>query len=175
MVILMKVNDAYAAWKESPSPENWELLGEALLYYVKRLVRNRYGKDYPDTYEEAYGQALIKVFESLHMFDSKLSPFPVWVMIIVKNTCYDITRDRRNKKLDLYVDDWHGEVPVKVPIDDRLYVKQLISKLTPENQVLVRLQLEGYSDAEIAENMGLTVVAVESRWKRIRKELSAQK
>jgi RNA polymerase sigma-70 factor (ECF subfamily) len=165
----MRLNDAYAKWKDSPSPENWEILGKSLNKYLPLFIRKYAGEYFPDTYEEAIGATFIKVFSRLPAFNSDRGQFSTWVIEIAKNTCYDITRDRRNEKLNLFNENVHGKVYDS--IEDRLYVKQLVSRLRLDDQVLVRLKLDGFRDSEVAEKMGLTESAIKMRWYRIKTKI----
>jgi len=165
----MTLNDAYAKWKANPSSDNWELLGTVLHKYIPLFIRKHYGKHFPDVYEEAIGKTFIKIFASLNTVDLNKGSFFSWVTAIAQNTCYNISRDNRNEKLTPFDETSYGAK--YTPIENRLYVKRLISQLEPSDKVLVRLKLDGFEDSEVAENMGLTLSTVKNRWKRIKMKI----
>ena len=56
-------------------------------------------------------------------------------------------------------------------IEHGVLVRQLLRRLTPQEQEMWAWKSEGLSSFEIAERWGSTVAAVDSRWLRIRRKL----
>src|SRR5690348_9142692 len=190
-IIMMKVNEIYQQWKENPSVENYELLGEAILQYVKLMVKNKFGQEYITTYEEGIGQSLIKIFETLDRVDLSKGTFAGWVGEIIQNTCYNITRDRRIhglQKEQMYNDNWFAQKEDPVRVEQKLArekVANILNRedLTEKDKLLIRLKLEveeqaydkGWNEAQgnewVAEKLGIALKSCEKRWTKLKKKL----
>src|SRR5690242_13159518 len=146
-ILMMKVNEIYPQWRANPSAENYELLGEAILQYVKLIVKNKFGQEYITTYEEGIGQSLIKILEALPTLEIK-SSFSGWIARIVQNTCYNITRDRRIhglQKEQMFDENWFAQKEDPVRVEQKLArekVANILNRedLTEKDKLLIRLK-----------------------------------
>jgi RNA polymerase sigma factor (sigma-70 family) len=167
---MMLVNEAwecYNAADEAGKLQAREQLGEALLKYVKALVKQEYRSQFDST-EDAVGESIVKIFSKLGSYNPELAPFPVWVKVIVCNTCTDLLRDRIRRKEQPLLDFGCWE------LDEAFYpetshstsiaLKQLTDQLPPEDRALVQLKLDGLSPKEMADYLKVPIGSVKRRW-----------
>ena len=144
--------------------------------YSKKVINTcyRFLLDKQDA-EDLAQDVFVEVFQSIQSFrgDAKLS---TWIYRIAVTKCLDEIKKRKRKKRItslgkiLHLDDiayWisGGLIPDE-PIQEREQLKQITQALNklPDNQriAFTLSKIDGYTNAEIAEIMNTTVVAVES-------------
>jgi RNA polymerase sigma factor (sigma-70 family) len=163
------INRIHADWAASPTPENYEALGKALLWYLTQQLHIKYGAEYAQ-YEDAdaIGRAILDILKDLPKFKGE-SLFSTWCEAILQNQCHDIELERDERRevtLDPAI-----RLPAKSDLysrEEKLTLKQLIAKhLTPSQKVLVKLKMTGYTEEEIGERLNIHANTVTNRWMAI--------
>jgi RNA polymerase sigma factor (sigma-70 family) len=128
--------------------------------------------------EEAMQQAFVQAWRASATFDPTRELGP-WLATIARRAAIDIHRResrRRAESLDTAAPTDPALVSLP-PSIERVYdiweVRQALNQLTPEEATLVRLQhLEGLSQTEIAERLGIPLGTVKSRTYRAHRRLA---
>ncbi|MGD0331537.1 MAG: RNA polymerase sigma factor [Nitrososphaeria archaeon] len=168
----MKINDAYALWKNNPDEKNYELFGEALLRYVYGFVRKRYGSAYPYVMHEAIiMDSITRILKEIDAYDAQKSTFSTWVGFKIKDTLATLWKARVELNEYQGVYDYHSAPNKFHGIDAKILLKQLMQTLSVDERRLVELQLEGLEDEEIALELGIPVGTVWSRWNRVKEKM----
>ena len=136
------------------------------------LTRN--AADADDVVQEAYLRAF-KHFGSFRGGDGRL-----WLLAIVRNTCYTWMQHNRSPELTIPLDDELYEIESKdlnpeallLQSADTQIVRQALEELPVEfREALVLRELEGLSYRQIAEVVDIPLGTVMSRLARARKQL----
>jgi len=164
----MDINESYQSWKSNPCPDTYEQFGKYLLQFLTRQLRARYGEEAP-WYEDqdAISRTVVEVLRDVSQFKGD-SQFSSWATSILRHNCNDIEeeRDRRNE-VDL---DEAAVVPdIRRSVEEKYALKEFVSHLSKSQQVLAKLQFQGYTDEEIADKLKIPVGTVKSRWNTILK------
>lgn len=138
--------------------ETWRSLG----FFLRYLGLPEAEVD--DIAQEAY----LKAFKAFDRYETGRS-FKSWLFSIAKNTFIDWTRRQKCQRQFMeanfardYTDTFEENA------NNRTQVKDLLTKLTPEEQVLIELRFfQELPFAEIAELTSLSVGAVKMRMMRI--------
>jgi len=173
-------------------PEAAEQLVDRFGDRVYRLAMRITGSN--EDAEEAAQDALWTAARKIHMFKGE-SAFGSWIYRITANAAYQKLRARRQKAAEIAMDDvlptLDGEGRHFEPIDDwsnrvdenalqgelRDILTSAIDKLPADYRTaLVLHDIEGVSNPEIAETLGISLPAVKSRVHRsrlfVRKQLA---
>ena len=130
--------------------------------------------------EEAAQQAFVQAWRGAGSFDPSRELGP-WLATITRRVAIDVHR-REARRASSSLD----EVPpadaavVSLPpsaeaIQETWEVRQAIDDLPPDEREVVRLQhLEGYTQSEVAERLGLPLGTIKSRSHRAHRRLAAQ-
>ena len=126
-----------------------------------RFFRKR--EDVEDVAQETF----LTVWRKLGTYKAK-APFEHWITRVCLNCCYGRLRRQEPATLPIEQDvEVRGADP-----DARLEVELLLRELKPEERfILLLLDGEGWSVAEIADHLGWTAVNVKVRAHRARKKL----
>ncbi len=125
---------------------------------------------------EAVQEAFIRAWQQLHRLD-EMARFPGWLMVIVRRAALDIRRRRRNAATQLdqvAAPVWKGTGPAgQLEEQERSQrVAKALDGLDPISREAVMLRYFGRcSSREIAEILGLTPSAVDTRLSRARDSL----
>jgi DNA-directed RNA polymerase specialized sigma24 family protein len=164
----MNLNESYTTWVNNPTPENYEVFGHDLLSYIKGRIRKVRRLPY-DLKVEMPVDVVIRVLAEIQQYDAAKSPFSVWVNYKIEHVVADLTTayfDRREHGL------FNREAPDEYKgINAKLLLNRLTKTLSVEEKSLVKYQLAGLSDTEIALEMGIPVGTVWSRWNRIKEKM----
>ncbi len=139
-----------------------------------RIVRDRTLAD------EATQQAFLQAWRGAGAFDAGRDLGP-WLVTIARRVAIDIYR-REQRRPTSALDDAAPDHPALVtmpPNEEQAWevwqVRQAIDTLGPDEQQIVRMQhLDGYTQSEIAEQLGLALGTVKSRSFRAHKALAAK-
>jgi len=144
-----------------------------------RMLRN------PQDAEDALQETFIQVYRGLPGFEGR-SAFSTWLFRLATNACLMKIRHRSTQPSKLLpLEDYlprqeQGEIPQMVDWADRpedaLLTKEsrekmmeALEKLPPEYRaVFILRDMEGFSNAETGESLGISVAAVKSRLHRAR-------
>ncbi|HEY2737090.1 MAG TPA: sigma-70 family RNA polymerase sigma factor [Thermoanaerobaculia bacterium] len=121
----------------------------------------------PEEVEEVAQETFLRAWMKLGTYRAD-APFEHWLTRLCLRCAYDRLRQRKGEPEALETD---VESPAPDP-DARMEVAKLLTHLSPEDRfVLLLLDGEGWSVAEIAERLGWTRVNVKVRAHRARKRL----
>jgi len=136
-----------------------------------------------DEAEDILQETFLQVYKSLDSFRGEAA-FSTWLIKIATNNC--LMRIRKKKKVDIVsidkpieidgsqlpreIVDWSKNPFSQVSNDEiRAVLDQAISGLPEDKRVILVLKdVEGFSNIEIAEMLGISVAAVKSRLHRAR-------
>ena len=140
--------------------------------YVYRMTNNR--ADAEDIAQETF----LRVWHRARTYRPGRVRFTTWLHRIAHNLCVDAFRKRRNTvetELDAVADDTPGAYELSMAEERRRAVHAGIAAL-PERQrsALVLCQLQGRSNREAAQILGVSVDALESLIARARRTLRAR-
>lgn len=158
---------------------------QRLLNYLMRSLQNE--EDAADLAQETF----VRVFQNRNRFDSK-QRFSTWLYAIASNLVKDRFRWRmRHPQISMDVEGNEGQQSMRETLPDQTgspsdaaeqeerseKVRGAVAELPEEMRLpLILAEYEGKSQAEIAEILGCSVKAVETRiyraGQRLRKELS---
>ena len=150
----------------------------ALFRFIRRYVGDE--QDAWDLLQETYAAAWINIGR----YDPT-RPFEAWIRTIALNKCRDWSRRRFVRRLirggvDLSSPEAMSVPDGAAPADDRMEagatlarLNEAMSRLPPHLKAPLRLTaIEGRSQAQTAEMLGLSIKAVETRVARARRKLS---
>lgn len=164
----LNLNETYQNYKDNPTHENYELFGGELWQYCAAHVRGKYSSHY-DTYEDAIGDAVAEILGNLAKFSGK-SAFSTWVYTIVNRAVFRKMSERAARNEQMLVDN----IPFS-PFEDietKLTVKKILSTLNSEDRELIAGLLLGYTEKEIADNLGSTHEQIRQRWLRLKRQIA---
>lgn len=158
----MNLNEAYLKCTGDRTDDNYNLFGASLLQYVNQVTKRTFKRRCNETErEDIGGEALIKVFKNIENFKGDAA-FATWVKAIIENEGEEFIRGKARVKEQAFVgDESYDPGP---SLHDKIALEQIVSKLSPPERVLVRLKLDGITDADIAEDLDLPLGTVKSRW-----------
>ena len=150
----------------------------ALFRFIRRYVGDE--QDAWDLLQETYAAAWINIGR----YDPT-RPFEAWIRTIAMNKCRDWSRRRFVRRLirggvDLSSPEAMSVPDGAAPADDRMEagatlarLNEAMSRLPPHLKApLLLTAIEGRSQAQTAEMLGLSIKAVETRVARARRKLS---
>jgi RNA polymerase sigma-70 factor, ECF subfamily len=127
-----------------------------------------------DTVEDLAQIVFIKMIRALPKLD-KPEQFEAWLFRMAKNTCIDHLRRQRWQRLFSPLEqETHAEIPEKpteVDSEELDALRHALAQLKPKDRALLALAQEGYSQNEMAEATGISVVALKARLHRAREQL----
>ncbi|MCR9085993.1 MAG: RNA polymerase sigma factor [Rhodobacteraceae bacterium] len=128
--------------------------------------------------EEVSQDALVRLWRIAPDWRAGEAQVSTWLYRVTVNLCTDRLRRRRDMPLDPEADYADDAPPVEQRLQDAdraaALERALASLPERQRQVVVLRHLEGLSNPEIAEILGLTVEAVESLTARGKRGLKAQ-
>jgi RNA polymerase sigma-70 factor (ECF subfamily) len=139
----------------------------AVYEYCYRLLQNR------QIAEDATQNTFIKIQQGIQEL-RVVSSFKAWMFTIARNEVYAHLRRARSNGLEGNEDVWEVESPHEefVHQEQAELVQRLLAELKPEyREVLLLVEYEQMSYAEIASVTGATLSSVESRIFKARKAL----
>ena len=162
------LNQLYKLYLEDPDDYK-EKLGEALLRFVKRWVESeaRMRGLADSAIEDVIGDTLLRVWEKLPELTNHDNLEAYVTESTRTNVNYYLREERKWRKTDYPPGLMTGE---RSPLLGML-LQEAKEQLSPADRQLLQLELEGFTDAEIAEQLGLAVKTVANRLSLIRKRL----
>ena len=145
-----------------------------LVYAVAYRVLGR-----NDHAEEAVQETFVRAWQAADRLDVTRDP-TAWLATIAKRTAIDVYR-RESRRSAGAIDDVATDDPavVSLPpdlgvIDAAWHVRRAINTLPPDDAAIVRMQhLDGMTQAEVADKLGLALGTVKSKSHRAHRKLAA--
>lgn len=144
---------------------------------VYAVARRALGRD--DLAEEAAQQTFVSAWQAADRLDVDRDPAP-WLATIAKRAAIDIYRREARRPASALVDVKPGEPAiVSLPpdldtLDSVWQVRRAIESLPTDEALIVRMQhLEGMTQTEIAEHLGIALGTVKSRSHRAHQKLAS--
>ena len=167
------VSQAYRAYRDALATrenidEASEILFRELRSMAKGIVRITLRRHDPQLVQDIVAQA----FMHLPEFREE-SNFGTWFWKLAHNKCLMDIRARKLRR-EVYIEDLYKNLVVPSS-DAKQRLRELRTSLTPEDDRLVQLRLEGYGLAEIAEQFGVTYNEIFARWCRFRRKMQKLK
>ena len=147
-----------------------DAFGELVRLHQRRVFRlaGRFYRRAEDV-EDAAQETFLMAWRKLDTYRAR-APFEHWLTRVCLNCCYARLRRRRGEEQPLDPD-WEPEVGTP-DLAAGVEVERLLRKLSPPDRfILLLLDGEGFSVAEIADRLGWTKVNVKVRAHRVRKRL----
>lgn len=134
--------------------------------FVQKQVKDR------EVAEDILQQLYLKLYKNCEQLQ-EVHNLKSWLYQITRNTVYDFFRENsRRQSLDAGADLLAEELPEQTRQEVEALVEPLISLLPPLYAEPLRLsELEGISQKEIAERMGISYSGAKSRIQRGREQL----
>ncbi len=127
-----------------------------------------------DSVEDLAQTVFIKMIRSLPKLDQP-AQFEAWLFRMAKNACIDHLRRQRWQRFFSPLDaETHADVPetpTTVDSEELDALRHALAQLKPKDRALLALAQEGYSQNEMAETIGISVVALKARLHRAREQL----
>jgi RNA polymerase sigma-70 factor (ECF subfamily) len=127
-----------------------------------------------ESVEDLAQTVFIKMIRSLPRLDQP-AQFEAWLFRLARNACIDYLRRQRWQKLlsPLTAED-HAEIPdtpASVDLEELDTLRHALGQLKPQDRALLALAQEGHTQVEMAESVGISVVALKARLHRARELL----
>jgi RNA polymerase sigma-70 factor (ECF subfamily) len=169
-------------WKPEWGPAMTKPAGDerfvALLEEHKRIlykIASAYCAD-PEDRRDLVQEIVVQLWRSFPRYDERLK-FSTWMYRIGMNVAISSlrSRTRRGRETVALEADILDVSALGEAGDDFRLVQQLVSRLDEMSRALLILYLEGYSHAEIAEILGISVTNVGTRINRIKNRLREER
>lgn len=125
----------------------------------------------PEEKKDLYQEILLQCWKGRSQFRGE-AKFSTWLYRISLNT---VLTSNRKKTMVLYQDelpDTASGAPIQFEQEDSLALRAAIRQLTDADRAIILLHLEGYSNSEIAEWMGISANGLAVKLYRIRQRLA---
>jgi RNA polymerase sigma-70 factor (ECF subfamily) len=143
-----------------------------LVYVVAHRVLGRH-----ELAEDAVQQTFVKAWQACARIDVDRDP-AAWFATIAKRVAIDLQRQEARRSADALPSADHDPAVVTLPpdmasIDAAWQVRRALDALPPDEATILRLQhLDGFTQAEVAEALGIPVGTVKSRSHRAHHRLA---
>lgn len=133
---------------ENKDKESFESLLSRYIKEIHRFVVVQIGFENMDYSFDIVQDVSIKIWKSIHMYNSKKSSFKTWVYNITKNACIDFFRSKKLAQNTVSVEDMENVLFEESEQDDDIseevieYVKKIVNKLDQETRVIFFLKIE---------------------------------
>jgi len=126
-----------------------------------------------DLAADAVQQSFVKAWKAAATYDANRDLAP-WLYAIARRVCIDIHRREQIRRHDELKDDAVSVLPTDLEQAWEAYeVRSAVDRLEHDEREVMRLMhLEGYTQPEIGERLGLPVGTVKSRAHRAHRKLS---
>jgi RNA polymerase sigma-70 factor (ECF subfamily) len=135
----------------------------ALLGVIYRIVQDE------ESAEDVLQEAFVKIWNNFAQYDKTKGKLFTWIINIARNLAIDFTRSKgfKNQQKNLDVDKIVGYIDSKKSTGfnpDQIGLKNLLEKLKPEQrEILDLVYFNGYTQAEVAEELGIPLGTVKTR------------
>ncbi|WP_237362184.1 RNA polymerase sigma factor SigZ [Vibrio marisflavi] len=146
----------------------WSKYQSNLRHFLHRHIAT------PSDVDDLLQEVLIKSHKSIHTLKdhSKIKP---WLFQIARNTIIDFYRKRTSLEANISAEDWLSMTPsVESELRKELAecIRPFINRLPDENAaLLLAIELDGVSQKDYADKMGVNYSTIKSRMQKSRKLL----
>ena len=145
----------------------YRLTAQSVYAYALSILKN------PADAEDALQDTFLKVRSAAHLYTPMGKPM-AWMLTITRNICLMKLRQQRNLScvpLDNRPDDWDRITD----LEDRLVLRTALQVLTDQEcQIIVLHAVTGCKHREIAQQLGLPLSTVLSKYRRGLRKLQAE-
>lgn len=166
---IMKISGETIVYNSSAFKSIFEHLFPSMCALATRILKDEYkGKDIAQ-------EAFVKLWQKDTEDFKDENALRAYLYVLVKNACISLIRKEKNNK-DVSVEDGML-IPEQEFLNEILreetykLLREGIKKLSPQAEIVVRLTLNGYSNADIADEIGVTINTVKTVKKRAYKSL----
>lgn len=158
------------------SPAVYEKLYHIVIRFAGAIARKRFASKWyiPDT-RDVIRDAAAHCMMNISKYDPKKSGFSTWA-----HTCIDnYIKDWLDEKVDwdtwsLDYKDRHNTVPDNhASLDEKIFLKEVKSKLLADELELFELVAAGYSQEDIGQQLGLERRRLGEKWKELTEKIRA--
>ena len=119
-----------------------------------------------DLSENVLQDVFVKVWQNIHQYDQTKGHFGAWLMNIARNTAIDLVRSkdfRNNARTDEVVPGMASRFSTEMNVD-HIGLREVVGKLALKHRQLIELlYFEGYTQAEVSEELDIPLGTVKSR------------
>jgi len=166
----IKLNDAYALWIGTAQvdayshEEAYNQLGESLFRFIQATIATEFSSRWEEL-RDAVGEVICEIIKDIGSYDPSKGSFSNWVYGITCHTCMDMRRHKISRREQVLLED--STAAVKPNYTDRLLLKTMVSKLSVEEQELVKLKMQGFSSQDIAQQWNVQEGKIKMQWSRL--------
>lgn len=167
------LNSAYAEFKAHPDDKRSEdLFYTKLLQYITVIVKkwSHDGATFSNI-EDAISTSAMKVWRSLEKFDDKRSSFARFVTVITLSEIHRFLDTYKTGHVSLEAAEILPTTELPAPplsMDKQLCLKEFVQLLAKEDRVIIQMTIDGLTQEEIAEALGVSHQAVSKRLIKLR-------
>lgn len=163
-------NAVFALWRMEEDPKRKEELQGML---IKLLTKHGYAVCWQMLQEhrpDVVNGAIHRTLASAKDFRAD-SKFSTWYQAIVKHACMSVLRRKIKDRNTLAPEEEAEGIQASGDIEVSILLEELVRKAPVEDQKFVRLKFEGYSDEEIAKELGLEAKQIRKKWFHLKRRL----
>lgn len=137
--------------------------GPSVYGIILRIVQNK------ETAEEVLQNTLLKVWNKIEQYDESKGTLFTWVSIVARNSALDTIRLKRYKAFDKTdsIEDSVSKVQAIYTDHSSIDVEKITKILDDKYKVIIdKLYLEGYSQSDLAEELGIPLGTVKTRLRK---------
>lgn len=163
-------NAAFAKWRSSEGPEKEQALVELVALMEKHAYSVCWLKipNHRDEFGGIVNGAVWRAIEGAKGFRGE-ARFGTWFHRIVLNECNRIFESKQTRETEGL--EGLEELGTSSDPESRIYAAEVISKLDADDRRLVDLILQGYTEQEIGEKLGIEQPGVCKRWDKLKERV----
>jgi len=160
----MKLNEAYKEWKDAPSTDTYNQLGESLFRFIQATIATEFSSRWEEL-RDAVGEVICEIIKDIGSYDPSKGSFSNWVYGITCHTCMDMRRHKISRREQVLLEDGTGSI--KPDYEDKLLLRSIVLKLPLKEQELIKLKIQGFSTRNIAEKWNVQEGEIKMKWIRL--------
>lgn len=163
-------DELFELWKNTPPGPDREQLVEQLIPFLRKnayaICWIKLSDHRPDIVNDAVHRAISRLEE--FRGDSK---FSTWFHSIVHNLCMTEGRAIAREPNKTNIEDLANEPSSREAIEAKVELAELRERLDPREQELLDFKLKGFTEEEIALELGISRDNVHWRWNELRRKV----
>jgi RNA polymerase sigma-70 factor (family 1) len=127
------------------------------------VVAYRYVED-KELAKDIAQEVFIKLWDKRHTYND-IPSIKTFLYVLVKNACLNHIRNQKIREKHLGAIEKEGEVffqQATIPEETYRQLEAFIEQLPPQSANIIRLNLKGFSNGEIAETLGVSINTVKT-------------